>query len=164
MARAAAKIGAVQATARGLHGVFKRLSEEHKEISTLLMRAAMTSDIAKRAELWPLIRDELVAHEQAELQEVYPDFEWHPSLVDVVRTHEGDGARLQAFVRELDSLTFDSPLWHPTLLKLEAVVNAHAEREEELFFPRVQAILGAERVAELDARYLATRVAIRGIS
>jgi hypothetical protein len=65
-------------------------------------------------------------------------------------------------VRELDKLTFDSPQWHPTLLKLEAVTNAHAEREEELFFPHVQTIIGIERVEELDARYIETKRAIHG--
>jgi hemerythrin-like domain-containing protein len=160
VARAAAKVGGVQASIRGLHGVFKRLTEEHKEMALLLQRLAIASDIEKRATIWPSVRDELIAHEQAESQEVYADFSWHPSLVELVYTHEEDASKLQAFVRQLDGLTFDSPQWHPTLLKLEAIMNAHAEREDELLFPQVQSIIGKDRAEELDSRYVATKNAI----
>jgi hemerythrin superfamily protein len=162
VARAVAKVGGAQATARGLRGVFRRLTEEHKAVSSLLRRLAMSSDIDDRAHIWPSVRDELIAHERAESQEVYSDVEWHPSLIDIVQAHEEDAGTLQSFLRELDSLTFDSPHWQPTLLKLEAVVNAHAEREEELFFPKVQSIIGEDRAEELDSRYLDTKNAIRG--
>lgn len=161
VARAAAKVGGFEATVRGLHGVFKRLSEEHKETSSLLGRLATTSEIHTRAEIWLTVRDALINHEQAESAEVYADVEWHPSLIDLVQTHEEDAAKLQAFVRQLDALTFDSPHWLPTLLKLEAVVNAHAEREEELFFPKMQSIMGEDRCEELEARYLDTKNALK---
>lgn len=163
VARAAAKVGGFEATVRGLHGVFKRLSAEHKETSSLLRRLTNASEISVRTEIWLTVRDALITHEQAESQEVFADVEWHPSLLDVVETHEEDAARLQSFVRQLDSLTFDSPHWLPTLLKLEAIVNAHAEREEELFFPQMQSIIGEDRAEELDARYLDTKNALRAV-
>lgn len=164
VAKAAAKLGVVPTPTRGLHGVFKRLSEEHQETSKLLRRAALATDVETRAKFWSLLRDDLIAHEQAELQEVYPDFEWHPSLVDVVQTHDEDAEQLQSLVRTLDTLTFDGAHWEPTLLKLEAIMNAHAEREEELFFPQVQNIIGKDRAEELDGRYVATKKALLGIS
>ncbi len=158
--KAAAKLSAVQPPTNGLHGVFKRLAEEHKETATLLRRAALAPDIDERAALWNTLRDQMLAHEQAELQEVYPDFEWHPSLIDVVQIHEEDADRLQSLVRALETLMFDAPQWEATILKLGAFMSAHAEREEELFFPQVQNIIGKDRAEELDIRYVATKKAI----
>ncbi len=164
IAKAAAKLIPAQPTTNGLHGVFERLAREHKETSALLRRAAQSPNIDERAALWNTLRDQMLAHEQAEVQEVYPDFEWHPSLIDVVQLHEEDAERLQSLVRALETLTFDAPQWETTLLKLEAVMSAHAEREEELFFPQVQNIIGKDRANELDSRYMATKQAILAMS
>lgn len=163
VARAAAKWGGIQATAKGQYGVFRRLSEEHREIASWLRSVATTSDVETRRELWPVLRDALLAHERAEMQEVYPDFEWHPSLVDNVVTHDEDAERLQDFVNELERLGFESHDWQPTVAKLEALMNAHIEREEELLFPHVQAVIGKDRAEELEARYVATKAAIQRI-
>lgn len=164
VARAAARFGATPATSDGFSGVFRRLVEEHKELSVMLKRLAVTPALDKQAVLWATFRTELAAHEQAELQEVYPDFEWHPSLIDVIQTHEEDAERLQEWVRGLDAVAVGSPQWDKGLQTLQAVLSAHVEREEELFFPQVQRLIGRERLEELDARYTETKRALLGLN
>ena len=53
-----------------------------------------------------------------------------------------------------------SPQWDKGLQTLQAVLSAHVEREEELFFPQVQRLIGRERLEELDARYAETKRAL----
>lgn len=162
--KAVARFGVTRVTTNGFTGVFRRLAEEHKELSVLLKRTSVTSALDKQAILWATFRAELAAHEQAELQEVYPDFEWHPSLIDVIQTHEEDAERLQDWVRGLDAVAIGSPQWGEGLQTLGALLSAHVEREEELFFPQVQRLIGRERIEELDARYTETKRALLGLS
>ena len=71
-AKAAGKVGAIEAMAKGLNGVFVTLAEQHHEACVLLSRAEGTKDAEKRRELWTEIKKQLVSHERAELAEVYP--------------------------------------------------------------------------------------------
>src|SRR5579884_4353382 len=61
-----------KATVKGLGGVFRKLSQEHGEVTALLMRVKRSSDVEVRRSLFPDIRRELLCHEKAELEVVYP--------------------------------------------------------------------------------------------
>lgn len=156
-AKAAGKFGALKAAMSGLHGVFRRLAEEHKEVATLLARATMSSDAEKRADLWGKIRQELTAHEHAESQVVYPEFEMHASLVDIVRQHDSEAEQLEAFIQNVDRAPIASVQWEGSLKQLQEAVVRHAEREEQHFFPRVQEVIGEQRAEALGERYVAAK-------
>ncbi len=159
-AKAAGKFAAVQATVRGLRGVFRKLAEEHKEVAILLKRAGTTTDSAKRVNLWAKVRAEMTAHERAELQEVYPDFEAHPALIEVVTVHELEAKEMMTLIERLDRTAIDSPQWVLVLRAIEQVWMKHAEREESQFFPRIQGVIGNARAEELELRYVYARTAI----
>lgn len=159
-ANAAGKFAALQGTVRGLKGVFRRLAYEHKEAGVLLKRAGATTDLVKRSHLWTKVRDEMVAHEQAELKEVYPDFEAHPALIDVVAVHELEANEIQALVAQLNETPADSPDWLAVLETLEQRWGVHAAREEGQFFPRIQGFIANVRAEELEQRYAWTKNAI----
>lgn len=164
IAKAAGKLGALKAKVNGLDGVFRRLTEEHKEVAILLQRAGMSTDTEKRDELWSTIRQELTAHEQAELQVLYTELESHPALTEIVRQHESDADKLQVLIANLDSAAPSSAQWEGCLRQLEHAVLKHAEREEEHFFPKAQEFIGEERAEQLEYKYLqAKKVLIRGL-
>lgn len=161
--KAVAKLGSIKAKVNGLDGVFRRLTEEHKEVAILLQRAGMSTDAEKRAELWSKIREQLTAHEQAELQVVYTAFEAYPALTELVRQHEADADKLQALITNMDTSPAASAQWEGCLRQLEHAVLKHAEREEEEFFPRAQEIIGEDRAQQLEYPYLqARKVILRG--
>lgn len=161
--KAVAKLGSLKAKVNGLDGVFRRLTEEHKEVAILLQRAGMSTDAEKRVELWTRIREQLMTHEQAELQVVYTAFEAYPALTELVRHHEADADRLRALVGNMDTAPATSAQWEGCLRQLEYAVLKHAEREEDDFFPRAQDVIGEERAQQLEYPYLqARKVILRG--
>jgi len=156
-AKAAGKMGAIKAAISGLDGVFRQLAEEHKEVATLFARATVSSDAEKRAEIWSAIRQQLTAHENAELEIVYPEFEMHASLMDIVREHEADADHLEALIANVDAAPITGPQWESAIKELQAVVLRHASREEKEYFPRAQEVIGERRVEELEELYIASK-------
>lgn len=163
-AKVAGKIGSIQARIGGLDGVFRRLSEEHAQVTMLIARAAISSDPEKRADLWAKIREELTAHEHAELQIVYPALEAEPQLVDIVRQHRAEADEIDLLIRSVDTAALTTVQWEGCIKQLQGAVLAHADREEEHFFPRARAVIGERRAEELEQRYLeAKNVLLHGL-
>jgi hemerythrin superfamily protein len=156
-AKAAGKLGAIKAAVSGLHGVFRQLSEEHKEVATLLASATLSSDPEKRAQAWGKVRHDLTAHEHAELEIVYPEFEMHASLLDIVREHEAQADHLEALISNVDSAPIGSAQWETSVKQLHSGILRHATREEQEFFPRAQEVIGERRSEELEDQYLAVK-------
>lgn len=157
VARALGKLGGARAKFNGLEGVFAHLVEEHRQLATLLARAEISFDPEKRAELWAMIRPDLVVHERAEAQVVYGEIRQRPELLELVNQHEADEERLHGLVQNLDETAFDSAQWEGCLKQLQEAVLRHAVREEEHFFPQLLHVMGDQRAAELEQHYLLTR-------
>lgn len=156
-AKAAGKVGAMRAAFNGLDGVFRQLADEHKQVATLLVSATMASTAEKRADLWGKIRQELTAHEQAERQVVYPEFEMHATLMKLVSEHEAEADELEILIRNVDTCSLSSSDWDTHLKLLHKAVVRHANREEKEFFPEAQELLGEQRAEEIGQRYVAAR-------
>ena len=83
-----AALEGVEVRSAGAHGacargVFTKLSVEHAEAAVMLERLAQTSDIDLRRGLFFELRDKLLAHEEAELMELYPHLRRDPRIVGV---------------------------------------------------------------------------------
>jgi hemerythrin superfamily protein len=156
-AKGAAKAAAVGARAKGLTGVFNKLAEQHKEAAVLLKRAEGIDDPAKRADLWSTIRSELLSHERAELNTVYPALKKDAATRDIPAHHNEEVPELEAAIREIDLAGFDSPNWKPLIQRLSALVQHHAEEEETEFFPRAEEALGKQAASDLEAPFLAAK-------
>lgn len=163
--QAAGAIGAIRASVRGLHGVFLRLSEEHRETLTLLERALAATAPEKRAEVWADVRNELLAHEQAEREYVYAQLTADPVALDaelrqLVDAHQEDLAQLEQAIAHVDNLRWDSPEWPRSIERLVNQVRQHAAQEEEHLFTIAQQRIGEQRAVEIDGLYINGRRSI----
>ncbi len=154
MAKGAGKVGAVEARAKGLKGVFTKLVEQHREAATLLSRAQSTTDVEKRRDLWREIKKQLVSHERAELSEIYPTLSAYDSTRDIVGRHAQEANVLETNIRQIDAMTFDAPAWKPSIERLIELVKQHVDEEEKDFFPRAQAALGDEASKQLEEPFM----------
>jgi hemerythrin superfamily protein len=154
VAKVAGKTGAVEARFKGLKGVFTKLAEQHHEVGALLSRAESATDFSKRRDLWGEIRKQLISHEQGELLEIYPALESYAATRDVARRHAEEAGELEALIREVDSVGFQSDAWQPTLANLIAKVTEHVQIEETEFFPRAQEALGEDAAKQLEAPFM----------
>ncbi len=153
-AKAAAKVAAIGARAKGLTGVFNKLAEQHEEASVLLKRAEHEADPKQRADLWQTIRRNLLSHERAELNVVYPALKQDSSVSDIPRHHNEEVPELEAAIREVDAAGFDSPSWRQLIGQLRTLVEHHAAEEENEFFPRAEEALGKKASAELEGEFI----------
>jgi hypothetical protein len=143
--------GAVAAVS-GLTGVFRRLAQEHGEVTALMLRVKASSSPDVRCELIPTIRKELLAHEQAELHEVYRVFLQHDDTRAFAEAHERDASQLQTVLDELMGIAVDDSAWDRTFDHLFELVQAHVKCEEHEYFPVGQRAF-APRTDEMLARY-----------
>jgi hypothetical protein len=155
--KVAGAMKAAKAAVEGLSGVFKLLTKEHGEVSALLMRVNMSSDIRVRQELFPTIRRELLAHEKGELREVYPAFEANPELHAMAAEHDREARELQQILSELYATSYDDAGWGPRFRQLVEAVKHHTAQEEGKFFPAANRILGKEAAEQMQSRYEACK-------
>jgi hemerythrin superfamily protein len=144
---------------KGLHGVFKRLTEEHGEVSALLMRVKSTSDPGVRSRLFPDIRRELLAHETGERRAVYPAFRQYPELAGIGDEHEAEAKLLEQALDQLATTDCADASWGTRFELLVKLVKRHTEEEENRYFPEASRILGKEESERLEAEYMAAKAA-----
>jgi hypothetical protein len=147
---------AVKATLKGLTGVFRKLSQEHGEVSALLLHLAKTDDPAVRAELFPKVRQQLLAHEKGELAVVYPAFRAYSETQLIADKHAQEAGQLEHMLEKLSALPVRDANWSQTFDALQDLVQRHVDEEESEFFPAGQRVLGAEADA-LQAQYEAAK-------
>lgn len=150
-----AKLKQVRAKASGMTGVFSTLTQQHGEVEALLAR--VQDDADKRRALWPTIRMELLSHERAEIQQVYPALRYHEATRSVADQHDAEANDLEQLIQRLDATEISSALWGELFDQLVDTVLAHATEEETEMFPLAQDTLGKARSKELDSAFLATK-------
>jgi hemerythrin superfamily protein len=157
--KGAGKVAAATAKLKGLDGVFTTLAEQHQEAATLLKRAVASDSAEKQADLWRTLRRELLSHERAELDVVYPAIE-QSGDGSLVRKHAQEAEELEHQIAILDALPYGADDWKAALEQLERLVGSHAHEEENGFFPRAQRLLSKEQNADIEARFKASKQAI----
>jgi hemerythrin superfamily protein len=150
----AAKV--VKATFKGFTGVFRKLTQEHGEVSALLIHVDKSDDPAVRAELFPKIRKELLAHEKAELAVVYPAFAQYSETRMIAEKHRQEAGELEKMIERLSAMPVQDNAWASTFDALLDLVKRHVDEEESEFFPAGERMLGAEADA-LQAQYEAAK-------
>lgn len=147
----------VKATFKGLTGVFKHLMEEHGKVGALVSRVKGSSDEKIRAELYPTIRKELLAHERGELVAVYPVLAQHAETRGIASQHETEAKELEAAIAAVDALTYSDPGWEAAFEHVATLVEEHVEEEETDFFPKAQEVLGDDEAKALLPRFEAAK-------
>lgn len=153
--RGTAAVTPIEAKLDGLKGVFRTLAQQHADICTLLHR--VRSHMAMRRELWPQVRIELLAHERAEMREVYPVLRQRNATRAFADHHDDEAKELESLIGQLDAIDVDTDAWGVLFAQLADLVVAHAKDEERTIFPAAQQALGDALADELKPRFLAAR-------
>ena len=144
---------AASATVAGYRGIFRTLKREHGEVSVLMMRIATDRDGSARAELFPMVVRELLAHAQAEDAEFYTVLADHEATREMVLQLEADHERIETMLGELAAMPMSSSGWLIRFRDLQRAVQEHVDQEENQVFPRARHILSNELADEIDHRY-----------
>jgi iron-sulfur cluster repair protein YtfE (RIC family) len=155
VARGAKVAKGVEARLRGLQGVFKTLSEQHGEVTALLKR--VRRDPAKRTELWPKIRMELLSHERGELREVFPVLREYPETRVLADRHDAEASQMTALIDRIHATAMSSDEWTRQFDQLIELVERHVNEEQNEFFPRAQQVIGVDRAKQIDPLFLTAK-------
>jgi len=136
-----------------LTGVFKKLTEEHGELTLMMRYAAESSNKGRRRDLYPEIRRRLLAHEYGELRELYPALSIYDGMRQMAAIHSEDTFELAATIKGLDSLAIDGERWTEQFQLLIELVIQHALQEETEFFPKAFDRIGREEAKRLLGFY-----------
>jgi len=145
----------VKARLDGVSGLFATLVEDHEEVTALIQR--VQRDPEKRKGLWPKIRIELLAHERAEIRELYPVLRTYASTRAWADHHEADASKLEEMVERLDATPVDEEVWGALFDELARALSHHIQEEETEIFPLALSALGPERARELEAPFTAAK-------
>jgi hypothetical protein len=148
---------ALKATVKGLVGVFKTLMEQHGAVAGLLRR--VEGDDEERADLWPLIRRELLSHERGELHVVYPALHASPETAELAERHDAEAATLEQQIAMVDAEDIDGEEWGNRFEELVDVFKRHVDDEETNIFPAGQKAIGKERARQLAPLFLEAKKA-----
>jgi len=156
----AGTVKAVTAGFKGLTGVFRHLADEHREVGALMKHLSQTTDPQVRREHFPHIRTELLSHEKGELSEVYVVLANYEQLRGVVLQHNGEAHTLEKAIADVDAIDFASEEWETSFARLFALVQAHAEEEENDFFPKAQELIDEDESKQILTRYEAAKKSV----
>ena len=146
-------IKTAKAAILGLTGVFRHLAREHGEVSALLMRVKLSSDVAVRRDLFPKIKNELLSHEKGELREVYAVLKQYSQLQDIVEEHDSEANELEQLIDKLSVTPYDGKDWKNEFDRLVEKVNRHVKKEENDYFPAAMRVIGKEESERMLPRY-----------
>jgi hemerythrin superfamily protein len=156
--KAMGKLRAAKEVIQGHAGIFKRLAEEHGEVSVMLKRvAASTPDSDVRRELFPKIRQELLSHAKAEESEFYSLLRSREETSELVADSLEDHQEMEDLLAELSAMEPSSASWKDTFDRLVVAVQEHVKQEEDELFSEASDILSKEEAQEIEQRFLASK-------
>jgi hemerythrin superfamily protein len=145
------KAKVMKAALKGLHGIFRSLVEQHGQASGLLHRLKGNPD--KRAELWPLVRSELLAHERSEMEVLYRELHYDPRTRQMAEHHDQEAGEMETLIRQIDAIPYADSAWESVFDELVDAVQHHVSEEEGEIFPKAQDVLGRDRVEAMDLTF-----------
>jgi hemerythrin superfamily protein len=134
------------------------LLRDHRLIDELAEQLDATDDPAEIERLYRRIAGELIAHEAAEHEVVYPAFRAAVEHTeDTLAQRVGEHDEIDALLAEMQCLAPDCFGFTKRGSALLLDVKAHFQREEETVFAQMRAAFSADELVELGRRALAVK-------
>lgn len=148
----AGEAGNVVAASSNQHGIYREIEEHHGKISALMshIRAANADT---RANLFPVIRAELLAHSFAEQAVFYTVLRSYTESHDLVTECLREHRHIDELLHELEATDMASARWEGLFDELVDRVQDHLSREEGELFPIARRILSDEQAEEMERRF-----------
>jgi len=149
-------IGKVAAKMKGLgsSGIYKRLKEDHGEVSALMKRVAASSDPDTRRKFFPKVRESLLAHSKAEDKEFYAPLFDQPETRGLIEHSRDDHDEIERLLDALSRMDAATDAWVEDFKRLMHAVEAHVKVEENEVFPKAAGIFSDNQAKEMERRFL----------
>jgi hemerythrin superfamily protein len=139
--------------------IVARLLKDHQEVEQMLGRMQQGGTSKAREMFWDLT-NELVRHEVAEEEIVYPEVRKSvPNGERLADARIKEQAAAEELLKNMEKAGADDESFPTNFEKLRKAVLEHAEKEQELVFEPMRTAVDAERRAQLGRLYEKAKVA-----
>ena len=152
--KAAGLAKAAKAVITGQRGIFKKLQQEHGEVSALMARVAASSSEKVRRDLFPTIKQELLSHAKAEEKEFYAVLKRFDETKLMIPNSTAEHDDMEATLQELDGMDIAGEAWGNLFKKLVKKVQTHVREEEHDLFPKAQKVISDTEAVDIEHRFL----------
>jgi hemerythrin superfamily protein len=136
----------------GSPSVVVLLGEDHQAVKTLLEQVGQPG--VDQAELFNRLVHDLVTHEVAEEEIVYPAVRSHvPGGDQLAKERIAEQQRAEETLAAMEKMDANAPEFGQMLQTLKADVLAHAQAEETQVFPNLESSLDAGHLQKLGTAY-----------
>lgn len=149
-------MGRVKNKSEAPASIFEVLPLEHRDVSALFeqIEALCEASPSDAADLFTVLRGELLAHAHAEMAVVYPRLARIKELSATMREAEVEHEVVERLVDELAAMRPDGEQWLARLVVLKEMVMHHVEEEEHEIFDVAKEHLDSAEAERLCAEYL----------
>lgn len=143
--------------------ILKTLREEHRRIERIMVQIESTHDIARKKELYLLLKDELIPHMEGEEKTLYAQ------LIEDVRGEEAEQVaviakaehqEIKTLLEQLDNLGIENEKWNAIYKDIEDAIRKHVEEEETELFAEAKDDFTREELIELGDEFIEAKTQI----
>ena len=125
------------------------LKQDHRKVSELFDKVEATESEKEHERLFEQIRTELETHTHIEETVLYPAFQKHEELKDIVLEAYEEHKQVKTLIREIGRLSDGSERFDAKLKVMGENVEHHVEEEENEMFPKVKQLFSGEELEQL---------------
>lgn len=141
--------------------IYELLKADHKTVEGLFEQMEASKDAATRTRLVAQLKQELLAHSEAEDITLYQRIKPAERVHDLILEAEEEHRVVSRLLGELERLSPENEKWKARATVLRELVEHHVEEEEGEMFTKAKAILDREQAQELGATFLAEKQRIK---
>lgn len=161
-AKTAGKAKAAGKALEGQTGILRHLAGEHGKVATLMARIASSDeDSDVREDLFPDVKEELLAHAKSEEAEFYPVLREYEEFRDLVEESLEQHRRVEQMLGKLSSGDKSTKTWLDEFESMKRAVEEHVDLEENRIFPRAKEVIPKERLSTMLDRYEQTENSVK---
>jgi len=125
------------------------LKKDHRKVAELFEQVEETEDEKKHRQLFEEIKVELETHTYGEETVMYPAFEKHEALKDMVLEAYEEHKQIKTLLREITALSDGSERLDAKLKVMGENVEHHVDEEENELFPKVKKVFDGQQLEQL---------------
>lgn len=131
--------------------IYALIKQDHQRVAELFgLLDAIEAAAAERTKLFNALKQELMAHKEAEESSFYAALSDLPGIGDRIEESQEEHVDIQELLEELTDLDTESDDFIAQLRELKEEVEHHVDEEENVIFP-----LARERLTATEAEGLA---------
>jgi len=141
--------------------IYELLKADHKTVKSLFEEMEASEDAATRTRLVAKLKQELLAHSEAEDVVFYLPLKSEEKVHDLILEAEEEHRVISRLLGELERLSAENEKWKARLTVLKELVEHHVEEEEGEMFKKARSVLDRAQEREIGAAFLAEKQRIQ---